>query len=74
MRYYPKGSGAGISLVVLILLGVFGISQFDNAKRASFEEGFQCANDASTRVVHSSHDCKEYRAQRKTNPDQQRNQ
>ncbi len=61
-RLYPKGSGAGISLVVLIGLGVLGIAQLDEAKRAAFREGFNCANDPETLVTHSSYDCKTYRA------------
>ena len=62
MRLYPQGTGAGISLVVLVVIGVFGIAQFDAAKRASFEEGFRCASDETTPVVHSSQSCKAYRA------------
>ena len=61
-RLYPKGTGAGISLVVLILLGVLGIAQLDEAKRASFREGFDCANNAKTLVTHSSYNCETYRA------------
>ena len=63
MRLYPQGTGAGISLVVMVVIGVFGIAQFDAAKRASFEEGFRCAADESTQVVHSSLSCKAYRAE-----------
>ena len=61
MRLYPHGSGAGITLVVLVVIGVFGIAQFDAATRASFEEGFRCASDKSTPVVHSSYNCKAFR-------------
>lgn len=69
MRLYPKGTGAGISLAVLVVLGVFGVARFDAAKRASFEEGFRCATDETTPVVHSSLSCKDYRAERnKTDP------
>ena len=39
MRLYPQGTGAGIALVVLVVIGVVGVAQFDAAKRASFEEG-----------------------------------
>ena len=63
MRLYPQGTGAGISLVVLVVLGVVGVAQFDAAKRASFEEGFRCASDESTPVVHSSYNCKAFRQQ-----------
>ena len=63
MRLYPQGTGAGITLVVLVVIGVFGIAQFDAAKRASFEEGFRCASDESTPVVHSSHNCKAFHQQ-----------
>jgi hypothetical protein len=66
-RLYPKGTGAGISLVVLILLGVLGIAQLDEAKRASFREGFDCANNAKKLVTHSSYNCQTYRANFKTN-------
>lgn len=62
MRLYPQGTGAGISLVVLVVIGVFGVAQFDAAKRASFEEGFRCASDETTPVAHSSHNCKAFRA------------
>ena len=55
MRLYPQGTGAGISLVVLVVIGAFGIAQIDAAKRASFEGGFRCASDESTPVVHSSY-------------------
>ena len=61
-RLYPKGTGAGISLVVLITLGVMGIAQFDAAKRAAFREGFNCANNPDTLVIHTSYNCKTYRA------------
>ena len=61
MRLYPQGTGAGITLVVLVVIGVFGIAQFDAAKRASFEEGFRCATDETTQVIHSSLSCKAYR-------------
>ena len=63
MRLYPQGTGAGISLVVLVVLGVVGVAQLDAAKRGSFEEGFRCASDASTPVVHSSYNCKAFRQQ-----------
>jgi hypothetical protein len=61
-RLYPRGTGAGISLVVLITLGVAGIAQLDEAKRAAFREGFNCANNARTIVTHSSYNCQTYRA------------
>ena len=64
MRLYPQGTGAGISLVVLLVIGVFGIAQFETAKREAFEEGFRCALDENTPVVHSSHSCKTYRMKR----------
>lgn len=48
MRLYPQGTGAGISLVIVIVICVVGIAQVDAAKRASFEEGFRCASDADT--------------------------
>ena len=64
MRLYPQGTGAGISLVVLLVIGVFGIAQLETSKRAAFEEGFRCALDENTPVVHSSHSCKAYRAER----------
>ena len=67
LRPYPKGTGAGIFLVVLIVLGVLGIAQLDEAKRASFREGFDCANNAKTLVTHSSYNCQTYRANVKTN-------
>lgn len=71
MRLYPQGTGAGISLVVLVVIGVVSVAQFDAAKRASFEEGFRCASDESTPVVHSSYTCKGYREQREVkNPPQ----
>ena len=63
MRLYPQGTGAGISLVVLVVIGVVGVAQFDAAKRASFEEGFRCASDESTPVMHSSYNCKAFRQQ-----------
>ena len=63
MRLYPQGTGAGIALVVLVVLGVVGVAQFDAAKRASFEEGFRCASDENTPVVHSSYTCKAFRQQ-----------
>ena len=70
MRLYPQGTGAGIALVVLVVIGVVGVAQFDAAKRASFEEGFRCASDKSTAVVHSSYNCKAFRHQQnaKTKP------
>ena len=61
-RVYPRGTGAGISLVVLVTLGVAGIAQLDEAKRAAFREGFDCANNAKTLVTHSSYNCQTYRA------------
>lgn len=61
-RVYPRGTGAGISLVVLVTLGVAGIAQLDEAKRAAFREGFDCANNAKTFVTHSSYNCQTYRA------------
>lgn len=61
-RAYPRGTGAGISLVVLVTLGVAGIAQLDEAKRAAFREGFDCANNAKTLVTHSSYNCQTYRA------------
>ena len=67
-RFYPQGTGAGIALVVLIALGVLGIAQLDEAKRASFREGFNCANNANTRVKHSSYHCKTYRANLSNTP------
>ena len=67
LRLYPKGTGAGISLVVLIVLGVLGIAQLDEAERASFREGFECANNPDMVVTHSSYNCKTYRANVKTN-------
>ena len=66
-RLYPKGTGAGISLVVLILLGVLGIAQLDEAKRASFREGYECANNPNMVVTNSSYNCQTYRANIKTN-------
>ena len=66
-KLYPRGTGAGISLVVLVTLGVAGIAQLDEAKRAAFREGFDCANDAKTLVTHSSYNCKTYRANFKIN-------
>lgn len=63
MRLYPQGTGAGIALVVLVVIGVVGVAQFDAAKRASFEEGFRCASDESTPVVHSSYNCKAFHQQ-----------
>ena len=48
-------------LVVLVVIGAFGIAQFDAAKRASFKEGFRCATDETTQVIHSSLSCKAYR-------------
>ena len=63
MRLYPQGTGAGIALVVLVVIGVVGVAKFDAAKRASFEEGFRCASDESTPVVHSSHNCKAFHQQ-----------
>ena len=63
MRFYPKGTGAGISLVVLVVLGVVGVAQLDEAKRASFREGFRCASDETTPVSNSSYNCKKYRAE-----------
>lgn len=66
-RVYPRGTGAGISLVVLVTLGVAGIAQLDEAKRAAFREGFNCANNANTLVTHSSYNCQTYRANFKTN-------
>ena len=74
MRLYPQGTGAGISLVVLVVIGVVGVVQFDAAKRASFEEGFRCASDESTPVVHSSYNCKGYREQQEVNNEPQRAQ
>ena len=73
MRLYPQGTGAGISLVVLVVIGVFGIAQFDAAKRASFEEGFRCATDESTQVIHSSLSCKAYRAEQMGTQNVQKN-
>ncbi len=49
------------------LLGVLGIAQLDEAKRASFREGFDCANNDKTLVTHSSYNCQTYRANFKTN-------
>lgn len=74
MRLYPQGTGAGIALVVLVVIGVVGVAQFDAAKRASFEEGFRCASDESTPVVHSSYNCKGYREQREATNQPQRAQ
>ena len=54
--------------MVLIALGVLGIAQLDEAKRASFREGFNCANNANTRVTHSSYHCKTYRANLNNTP------
>jgi hypothetical protein len=67
LRLYPKGTGAGISLVVLIVLGVLGIAQLDEAKRAAFREGFECANNPDMVVTHSSYNCQTYRINVKTN-------
>ena len=61
MRWYPKGSGAGLSLVVLVSLGAFGIAQVDQAKRASFREGFRCALNPNTPVTQTSYDCRKFR-------------
>ena len=67
LRPYPKGTGAGIFLVVLIVLGVLGIAQLDEAKRAAFREGFECANNPDMVVTHSSYNCQTYRINVKTN-------
>ena len=61
MRLYPKGTGAGISLFILITLGIYGVSQIEAMKRAAFREGFSCASDASTPSLHSSYKCQDYR-------------
>lgn len=61
MRLYPKGTGAGISLFILIALGIYAVSQIEAMKRAAFREGFSCAIDANTRSLYSSYQCKEYR-------------
>ena len=61
MRLYPKGTGAGISLFIVIALGIYAVSQIEAMKRAAFREGFSCAIDATTRSLHSSYECKDYR-------------
>ena len=61
MKFYPKGTGAGISLFILIAIGIYAISQIEAMKRAAFREGFSCAIDATTPSLHSSFSCKDYR-------------
>ena len=43
MRPYPKGTGAGISLFILIALGIYAVSQVEEMKRTAFRDGFRCA-------------------------------
>jgi len=61
MRLYPKGTGAGISLFILIVLGIYTVSQVESMKRAAFREGFSCAKNENTQSLHSPYQCKEYR-------------
>ena len=61
MKLYPKGTGAGISLFILIARGIYAVSQIEAMKRAAFREGFSCAIDATTRSLHSSYQCRDYR-------------
>ncbi|MGB4532700.1 MAG: hypothetical protein WBI13_02310 [Synechococcus sp.] len=61
MKLYPKGTGAGISLFILIVLGIYAVSQLAAMKRAAFREGFNCAIDETTQSLHSSYQCRDYR-------------
>ena len=61
MKFYPKGTGAGISLFIVIALGIYAISQIEAMKRAAFREGFSCAIDETTRSLHSSYQCQDFR-------------
>ncbi|ABI46965.1 hypothetical protein [Synechococcus sp. CC9311] len=61
MKFYPKGTGAGISLFIVIALGIYAVSQIEAMKRAAFREGFSCAIDETTRSLHSSYQCQDYR-------------
>ena len=61
MKFYPKGTGAGISLFIVIALGIYAVSQIEAMKRAAFREGFNCAIDETTRSLHSSYQCQDYR-------------
>ena len=61
MKFYPKGTGAGISLFIVIALGIYAVSQIEAMKRAAFREGFSCAIDETTRSLHSSYQCQDFR-------------
>ena len=61
MKLYPKGTGAGISLFILIVLGIYAVSQIEAMKRAAFREGFNCAINETTQSLHSSYQCRDYR-------------
>ncbi len=61
MKFYPEGTGAGISLFIVIALGIYAVSQIEAMKRAAFREGFSCAIDETTRSLHSSYQCQDYR-------------
>ena len=60
MRPYPKGTGAGISLFILIALGIYAVSQVEEMKRTAFRDGFRCAAN-ETKKVNSTYNCEEYK-------------
>tara|TARA_B100001093_G_scaffold275296_1_gene263151 strand:- start:8331 stop:8531 length:201 start_codon:yes stop_codon:yes gene_type:complete len=60
MRPYPKGTGAGISLFILIALGIYAVSQVEEMKRTAFRDGFRCAADG-IKIVNSTYNCEEYK-------------
>ncbi len=61
MRPYPKGTGAGISLFIIIALGIYAVSRVEEMKRAAFRDGFNCAINENARTTHASYNCADYR-------------